>query len=89
MVAAANVNPPQTVPEPPSLLRSFEEVSATLGEAAIARFDAFAAASAPLSPAGSYYYLGMIGVVPGQQGRGHARRLIEHVQGLSAADPVW
>ena len=44
--AAANVNPPRPAPAPPSLEQRYLRMCAEIGEAAIARFQAFAAAGA-------------------------------------------
>lgn len=86
LVAAANVNPPGTVPAPPELIERYRRLKTELGEGAIARFDAFAAACAPFEPAEPHYYLGMIGVLPECRGHGHARRLLEALHALSARD---
>jgi GNAT superfamily N-acetyltransferase len=87
LVAAANINPPRTVPNPPELERSFDVLREKLGPHAIARFRAFADACEPLEPSEPHYYLGMIGVAPGAQGQGHARVLLDALHEMSAADP--
>jgi len=86
LVAAANVNPPASVPAPPALEGTYEKLRAALGVAAIARYRAFGAACAPFEPQEPHVHLGMIGVVRNEQGRGHARRLLEAVHELSRAD---
>jgi len=87
LVAAANINPPQAVPAPPELGRRREALRALLGEAAIARAEGFAAACQALEPPGLHFHLGMIGVIHAEQGRGHARPLLEAVHEMSLADP--
>lgn len=86
IVAAANVNPPHRVPAPPSLEAAYARLRETLGEAAIARYEAFARAGEPFELEGPHFHLGMIGVIREAQGRGHARRLLEAVHAMSAAD---
>lgn len=87
LVAAANINPPRAVPAPASLQRLYEDLCEALGEAAIARYEAFAAACSPFEPDAPHYHLGMIGVVREQQGLGYARRLLEAVHEMSRVDP--
>jgi len=86
LVAAANINPPRAVPAPASLQRLYEELCEALGAAAIARYEAFAAACSPFEPDAPHYHLGMLGVVREQQGLGHARRLLEAVHEMSRVD---
>lgn len=87
IVAAANINPPGGLAAPPSLRRAYEELRAALGDAAIERYEAFAEACTPFEPEGPHYHLGMIGVIHEEQGRGHARRLLEAVHEMSRAEP--
>ena len=87
LLAAANINPPQPAPQPPSLRQRYARLREDLGEAAIRRFEAFAVASEPFVPEQPHYYLGMIGVPPEHQGRGLARLLLDAVHAMSAQDP--
>ncbi len=87
LVAVANINPPRSVPASAALEQRFEALEDELGRPAIARFQAFADAGTPLEPKESHYYLGMLGVVPEEQGRGHGRRLLETLHGMSVRDP--
>ena len=84
LVAAALVNEPHDR----SFLQRFEEgiawVKHELGEAAFTRLERFEKAAEVNEPDQSHYFVGMLGVVPDEQGRGHARRLLEHVRRLSA-----
>ncbi len=73
ILAAANINPPSSVPAPAELVRRYEEMCRVLGDGAIRRFQAFADACDPLEPDEPHYYLGMIGVRPEAQGEGLAR----------------
>jgi GNAT superfamily N-acetyltransferase len=87
IVAAANVNPPHTLPAPPELERAYDALRESLGTDAIERYKAFAAVCEPFSPEGLHFHLGMIGVAHTEQRHGHARRLLEAVHELSFADP--
>ena len=88
LVAVANVDPPVRGPKPPELRRLYREMCATIGDAAVERFHAFADAARPLEPDLPHYYLGTLGVLHEEQGHGHARRLLEHLHGVSLADPA-
>jgi len=85
--AAASVNPPRPAPRPQSLRERYERMCRVIGPAAVARFNAFADACRPLEPKELHYYIGMIGVRPGCQGRGHARLLLDAVHAMSEDDP--
>jgi ribosomal protein S18 acetylase RimI-like enzyme len=84
--AAAIVSRPGT-PTPPALVTLREEVWASLGADARSRYEAFAAAGAPLVPPEPHLHLNMIGVRPGAQGSGRGRLLLDHVHELSRDDP--
>jgi GNAT superfamily N-acetyltransferase len=86
LVAAANINPRRGSPAPTSLQRRYETLGATLGEDAIARLEAFVAACAPFEPSTLHDHLGMLGVIHAEQGRGHARRLLDALHVISHAD---
>nr|NIM02303.1 hypothetical protein [Acidobacteriota bacterium]NIM62913.1 hypothetical protein [Acidobacteriota bacterium]NIO60778.1 hypothetical protein [Acidobacteriota bacterium]NIQ87193.1 hypothetical protein [Acidobacteriota bacterium]NIT12444.1 hypothetical protein [Acidobacteriota bacterium] len=86
LVAAANINPPRSVPAPPELKTCYETFGETIGPQAITRFRAFADACEPLEPDEPHYYLGMIGVARGAQGKGHARVLLDALHEMSDRD---
>lgn len=87
LVGVATVNPPRPQPAPAALRESFERLREALGDAAIARLEAFEAASDGNEPPYPHHFVGMLGVHPEHQGRGHARVLLDAVQDLSRADP--
>jgi GNAT superfamily N-acetyltransferase len=90
LVAAANINPPQTTfqatPPPDSLQRRLHRLRTSLGDAAIERFQAHEAACEPFEPKEQHYYLGMLGVSPAHQGYGYARLLLDAVHRMSVED---
>ena len=87
LLAVALVNPPESAPSPPELKQRYEGLCETLGEAAVARFDAFADSETPFVPEDPHHYLGMIGVRAEHQGRGLARLLLDAAHVMSAAHP--
>jgi len=87
LVAAANINPPQSLPAPPELTQRYDALCETLGADAISRYHAFAQACSPFEPDADHFHLGMIGVIGDAQGQGHSRSLLEAVHAMSAADP--
>ncbi|UCF66119.1 MAG: GNAT family N-acetyltransferase [Acidobacteriota bacterium] len=87
LVAAANINPPRSAPQPPSLKKRYERLHDRLGPAAMARFEAFADAAKPFTPDEPHYYLGMLGVRPECRGRRLARYLLDALHDMSARDP--
>lgn len=86
LVAAASINPVESVPEPPSLQQTYDNMCAELGEAAINRYKAFVAACDPFEPEQEHVHIGMIGVIGMEQGNGHARRLMDAVHEMSRQD---
>ena len=87
LVAAAMVSSPHGPPSPPDVAALRQRTWAELGADARARYEAFGATCAPFLPEGPHLHLNMIGVQPARQGRGLARRLLEHVHGLARGTP--
>lgn len=87
LLAVALANPPESVPASPELKRRYERLCGTLGEAGVARFDAFADSEEPFVPEAPHHYLGMLGVRAAHQGRGLGRLLLDAVHAMSAAHP--
>lgn len=75
--------------EPPSagLEAQYAQLQEELGSAAVARIEAYEAEAEVLKLSQPHYLLGMLGVRPSRQGQGIGRLLLEHVHGISAADP--
>ena len=63
------------------------ELRAALGDEAYTRMVQFEQASSNFEPDYPHYFLGMIGVKQGVQGKGYAYRLIQHAIGLSEDHP--
>ncbi|MGD8277464.1 MAG: GNAT family N-acetyltransferase [Gemmatimonadota bacterium] len=74
-------------PSPPELDSFRESVWHGLGHAARERYEAFGRACEPFTPGVPHIHLNMIGVRPTARGTGVARRLLEHVHGISRDDP--
>jgi len=83
LAGAAIVSFPDGAPSPPELASFREEVWADLGPDARARYDACGEAWRPLGVTVGHIHLNMIGVRKAFQGQGHARRLLDHVHGMS------
>lgn len=75
--------------EPPAELATVREATwAELGDDARLRYEAFGAACAPFVPDEPHLHVNMIGVRRNAQGRGHGRRLLEHVHQMSRESPA-
>lgn len=83
LVAVALVNEPHEK----TFLERFQEglarVREELGEAAFHRLGRFGAAAEVNESRELHYFVGMLGVLPEEQGRGYARLLLDHVRRLS------
>ncbi len=64
------------------------KVHASIGAAAHSRMIAFEAASDANEPAGSFHFVGMLGVEPSSQGRGYGRMLLDVIKGVAADDGI-
>ena len=85
---AALVSRPAGSESPPELSVLREDLWGELGSSARARYEAFGAALARVSVAAPHIHLNMIGVRSAAHGKGHGRRLLEHVHALSHEDPA-
>jgi GNAT superfamily N-acetyltransferase len=85
--AAALVTRPTAAPEARELAELREQVWSRLGTSARTRYEAFGAAYLPLMSSLPHIHLNMIGVRRAAQGKGFARKLLDHVQRLSREDP--
>lgn len=85
--AVALVSDPEGAPSPSAFAHLRDEVWATLGSEARARYEAFGSACKPLSVSVPHLHLNMIGVRPDLQGRGLSTRLLEQVHRLAHETP--
>ena len=73
--------------EPPESAARREAAWSRLGDGARSRYEAYRGATRDFEPDTTFFYLSMLGVLPGFSGRGLAGALLEEVQALSRADP--
>lgn len=86
LAAAALVSEPRYLPAPPDLKRKHLQVARIIGREAFDRMAQYERQSTGHEPEEPHYFLGMVGVAPGHQGKGYGRTLLDHVQALSEAD---
>ncbi|MEQ9397742.1 MAG: GNAT family N-acetyltransferase [Longimicrobiales bacterium] len=84
LVAATLVNEPTDAPFLDRFQDGLARVRAALGEEAYARLEAFEHASEGNEPDGDYYFMGMLGVLPGYQRQGFGRMLLRHVEAMAS-----
>lgn len=87
LVAAATVSFPSDVARRPALEAARDAVWKELGASARDRYEACGEVWKDFSAPEPHIHLNMIGVRPSAQGRGHARRLLDHVHRMSEAVP--
>lgn len=88
LVAAATMTPPDEAPFGAELLALAEDVWRGLGDAARARYQAYADTTKPFFAAsGRHHHLNMIGVRASHAGRGLARPLLEAAASIAQQDP--
>jgi ribosomal protein S18 acetylase RimI-like enzyme len=73
---------------PQSLVTVYEELKSCIGPESAARLEEYSHLADLHRPLLPHYQLGMIGVHPRAQGKGHAATLIRRLHQLSDADPV-
>jgi len=93
LLAVANLNRPGSLPPTDPARRSEDPVEGIrrrvwerVGSAARERYEAYGRATARFAYPEPHFHLGMIGVRRGEAGRGHGRRLLEHIHALSVAE---
>lgn len=93
LAGVAGVTLPEDAPWPPALEAVYRETRGALGTVGTRRLEAYAARVDAERPSVPNHMLGVLGVDPDEQGRGHGRALLDAVQALSAAHPrstgVW
>ena len=83
VVAVALVNEPHDKTFLERFQEGLDRVKAQLGEAAFHRLGRFEGAAEVNESRELHYFVGMLGVLPEEQGRGYARLLLEYVRRLS------
>jgi len=93
LVAVANLNRPGSLPPTDPGRRREDPVEGIrrrvweqVGSQARERYEGYGRATARFDYPEPHFHLGMIGVRRGAAGRGHGRRLLEHIHGLSVAE---
>lgn len=87
LLGVAVVSPPEELPMPPELEACRAHVERRLGPNAMARFDQYDKGCEATDPGHFAHYLGMVGILPGAQGRGLGRRMIDAVKGRARSHP--
>jgi GNAT superfamily N-acetyltransferase len=86
LVAVAGVNDPGDDSWPDALHGSWDRLRSRIGAAAIDRLNAYDEESARDEPPGPHHFLGIIGVVSGQQGQGYGAALLGALSEHADAD---
>lgn len=93
LAGVAGVTLPEDADWPPALEAVYRETQDALGRVGTRRLEAYAARVDAERPSAPNHMLGVLGVDPEAQGRGHGRALLDAVQALAEAHPrstgVW
>lgn len=87
LAAIAGINEPIFKPWPEALHDVYNQLGQVIGKGAIQRMEAYDSQAGRYEPKIAHYYLGIIGVLPGHQGKGYAKFLIEKIIEVSESDP--
>ena len=87
LVAVAGINEPIFKSWPEALHDVYNRLGQVIGKDAIQRLEAYEKQAGKYEPEITHYYLGIIGVLPGHQGKGYAKFLIENLIEVSESDP--
>lgn len=88
LVGVLGVSAVEDAPWPEALSAGYDDFRAAIGPVSAGRFARYPALADPHRPAAPNYGVGVLGVDPAYQGRGHGRRLLGAIQALSAAHPT-
>jgi ribosomal protein S18 acetylase RimI-like enzyme len=72
---------------PRALEKSYADFADALGEEGVRRLNLYEEINARQHPPEPHYWVDIVGVKKDHQGNGHARRLLEEIQSISASDP--
>jgi GNAT superfamily N-acetyltransferase len=87
LAAVALISEPGGAPPPPELEALRAELAASIGDEALARLERYEEESDVDAPQEPHHFLGVLGVRPGNQGRGLARILLDELARMCAAHP--
>jgi ribosomal protein S18 acetylase RimI-like enzyme len=87
IVGAAGVSLPGEASWPQSLTDIYDQFKDLIGPEATARFETMMAISDPLRPPQPYFELGVLGVLPEEQGKGYGGQLVRALNQLSENHP--
>ena len=87
LVAVMGLSLPGEPQWPPSLHDAYRSLLDALGPEGSARLEEYGPAAESHRITEPHHYLGLIGVEPTEQGRGHSRPLMEEAHRMSEADP--
>ena len=88
LVAVAGIDEPGAVDWPPSLAACYQSFQRVAGPDSVKRIETYASLPDQHRPKDPHFFLGMIGVLSGAQGRGHARLLLDWLHDASASHPT-
>ncbi len=83
LLAVATVVEPAPSERSPEVQRLYDELEAAIGEEALELMSLWEEKAHERTPQEPYHYLGMLGVVPGQQGKGLGGKLVRAVKDLA------
>lgn len=87
LAGVAGLTTPEVGSWPGELTRMHEALRGSIGPLAAERLDTYSKLVEQYEPNEPHYYLGLLGVRPEEQGRGHARALLDRLHELSQAHP--
>ena len=88
LVAVAGIDEPGAVDWPQSLAACYQSFQRVAGPDSVKRIETYASLPDQHRPKDPHFLLGMIGVLSGAQGRGHARLLLDWLHDASASHPT-
>lgn len=86
--AVVLLSEPVVTPRPVDLQAAYHDLATTIGQGALDRLNQYEELSSVAEPGVPYYFVGMLGVMPGHQGRGMGRVLLDHVADMAAGHPT-
>ncbi len=88
VAAAMLLSEPLVTPRPVDLDAAYHDLGRAIGSAALDRMNRYERLSSGIEPDVPYYFVGMLGTLPGYQGRGMGRALLARVAELARQDDL-